>query len=207
MNPENQIYTTAPDSSSRFFPPLSLPLHPDANTATGATGVRRRRRWPSSSSSSALPHLPLTSVSPSLSLSPSLLMRQRAREAAAGARWRRPCGRCAGVGGARLPSYLSPILLDVAPQCRGFSCAPWNPRCLSLPLSLSPSLSIYWTIAVACRRLRPNCARSCVPTPDLGFYMSRIFSFCIDSIFVFTIDFCFQGSNGDVLSIYFLCAN
>jgi len=32
--------------------------------------------------------------------------------------------------------------------------------------------------------------------------MSRIFSFCIDSIFVFTIDFCFQGSNGDVLSIF-----
>jgi hypothetical protein len=74
---------------------------------------------------------------------------------------------------------------------------------LSLPLSLSPSLSICWTIAIACRRLRPNCARSCVPAPDLGFYMSRIFSFCIDSIFVFTIDFCFQGSNGDVLSIFF----
>ena len=41
-----------------------------------------------------------------------------------------------------------------------------------------------------------------MPTSDFGFYMSGIFSFCIDSIFVFTIDFCFQGSNGDVLSIF-----
>ena len=147
MNPENQKYTTAPDSSSRFFPPLSLPLHPDANTATGATGVRRRRRWPSSSTSSALPRLPLTSISHSLSLSPSLLMRRRAHEAAAGARWQCPCWRCAGMGGARRPSYLSPILLDVAPQCRGFSCAPWNPRCLSLPLSLPLSRSVEQSLS------------------------------------------------------------
>jgi len=41
-----------------------------------------------------------------------------------------------------------------------------------------------------------------VLTSDFGFYMSRIFYFCIDSIFVFAIDFGFQRSNGDVLSIF-----
>ena len=35
---------------------------------------------------------------------------------ATGGRRRRPCGRCAGTSAARRPFYLSPILLDVAPQ-------------------------------------------------------------------------------------------
>jgi hypothetical protein len=65
---KQDVYTTVPPLS----PHRSLPLHPNVS--------RARRRWQlPSSSSSALPRLPITSVSPSpSSLSPSLPMLRQA---------------------------------------------------------------------------------------------------------------------------------
>ena len=117
-----------------MVPPLSLPIGLSLSilTQAGAMGVSRARRLPSSSS--ALPRLPLTSVSPSpSSLSPSLLMLRQARgggrcQATAPLRAMRHCGR-GSVAPSLPPSSLRPPqrVLPLGSLC---SFARRNPRCL-----------------------------------------------------------------------------
>ena len=114
QNPENQIYTTAPASPSRFFPLLSPSLRLSPSSSRRGHGRWRRARAGYGGGGRppppppSLPHLPLTPFLPHLPFSLSLPFPPDA--AADATRGRAPCGWHSCSGGARRLPYLFPIL-------------------------------------------------------------------------------------------------